>query len=76
MVASSRTNAADKMRSQTVRLPGPGVRRRDTLDPVPGATSMRRNDMNEKSKTPTGEAYVFFFFRIRMVCCDCLRLLS
>ncbi len=61
MTTSSRTSTADKIRSQTVRLPGPGVRRRETLDPVPGVPSIRKVDLNEKSKTPTGEAYVFYF---------------
>ncbi len=70
MITSSsvtgRASTADKVRSQTVRLPGPGVRRRETLDPVPGGMSIRKVDTNEKSKTPTGDTYVlfslFFFF--------------
>ena len=53
---ANRTNTADKIRSQTVRLPGAGVRRRDTLDPVPGGSSIRKVDTNEKSRTPTGDA--------------------
>jgi len=57
---TSRTNTADKIRSQTVRLPGSGVRRRETLDPVPGGMSIRKVDTNEKSKTPTGDTYVLF----------------
>jgi len=56
MIASTRTNTVDKIRSQTVRLPGSGVRRRETIDPVPGGASMRKVDTSEKSKTPTGDA--------------------
>jgi MAP/microtubule affinity-regulating kinase len=56
MLTSNRTNTADKIRSQTVRLPGSGVRRRETIDPVPGGASMRKVDTSEKSKTPTGDA--------------------
>lgn len=56
---TARANTADKIRSQTVRLPGSGVRRRETLDPVPGGgMSMRKVENNEKSKTPTGDTYV------------------
>jgi len=58
---ASRTNTADKIRSQTVRLPGSGVRRRETLDPVPGGMSIRKFDTNEKPKTPTGDTYVLVF---------------
>ena len=62
MIASnsitSRTNTNDKIRSQTVRLPGSGVRRRETIDPVPGGMSIRKVDANEKPKTPTGDTYV------------------
>ena len=58
---TSRANTADKIRSQTVRLPGSGVRRRETLDPVPGGMSIRKIDPNDKSRTPTGEPYVYFF---------------
>jgi hypothetical protein len=57
---TNRANTADKIRSQTVRLPGSGVRRRETLDPVPGGMSIRKVDTNEKSKTPTGDTYVLF----------------
>ncbi|CAF0992093.1 unnamed protein product [Adineta steineri] len=60
---SNRTNAVDKLRSQTVRLPGAGVRRRETIDPVPGGASMRKVDMAEKCKTPTGDT-AFFESRI------------
>lgn len=55
MLSSNRTNTADKIRSQTVRLPGSGVRRRETLDPVPGNVSIRKVDNNEKTRTPTGD---------------------
>jgi hypothetical protein len=57
---TARTSTADKIRSQTVRVPGGGVRRRETLDPVPSSgMSIRKVDTNEKPKTPTGDAYVF-----------------
>ncbi|CAF1066745.1 unnamed protein product [Adineta ricciae] len=60
---SNRTNAVEKLRSQTVRLPGTGVRRRETIDPVPGGASMRKVDTSDKCKTPTGDA-AFFESRI------------
>lgn len=56
--ASSRTNAVDKLRSQTVRLPASGVRRRETMDPVPGgggAGGMRKMDHSDRSKATAGE---------------------
>ncbi|CAF0911570.1 unnamed protein product [Rotaria sordida] len=56
---TTRTNTIDKIRSQTVRLPATGVRRRETLDPVPGVTSARKVDNNEKPKTPTGDTTTF-----------------
>jgi hypothetical protein len=52
---TNRSSTTEKIRSQTVRLPGSGVRRRDTLEPVPGGASMRKMDPNEKSRTPTGD---------------------
>ncbi|CAF4410655.1 unnamed protein product [Rotaria socialis] len=59
MIASNsitnRTNTVDKIRSQTVRLPGSGVRRRETLDPVPGGMANRKVDPMDKPKTPTGD---------------------
>ncbi len=61
LTTSTRATTADKIRSQTVRLPGPGVRRRETIDPV---SSIRKADPNEKPKTPTGEAYVFIIHYI------------
>jgi hypothetical protein len=54
----NRMNIADKPRSQTVRVSGTGVRRRETIDPVPGGSgsgAMRRLDSNEKSKVNPGE---------------------
>ena len=48
---NTRTNPVDKPRAQTVRLPGTGVRRRETIDPVPGG--MRKVD--EKNKVTGGE---------------------
>ncbi|CAF0793681.1 unnamed protein product [Rotaria sp. Silwood1] len=56
---TNRTNTVDKIRSQTVRLPGTGVRRRETLDPVPSGISARKSDSNEKPKTPTGDTTTF-----------------
>lgn len=54
--ASSRSNPAEKARSQTVRLPGSGVRRRETLDPVPSSMAAKKLDTSDKPKTPTGDA--------------------
>jgi len=54
--ATPRTNVVDKPRSQTVRLPGTGVRRRETIDPVPGGGPMRKIDPNnDKNKINIGE---------------------
>ena len=62
--STNRTNNTEKLRSQTVRLPATGVRRRETLDPVPGGMSMRKVDNNnsEKPKTPTGDTYVLYIY--------------
>lgn len=61
MITSNRPNTTDKVRPQTVRVSGTGVRRRETLDPVPGGGINKRSvDINnDKPKTPTGDAYVF-----------------
>lgn len=61
MMTSNRSSVTEKVRAQTVRLPGAGVRRRETIDPVPGNMSGRKMDHNEKLKTPTGETYVYQF---------------
>lgn len=81
---TNRTNTSDKGRSQTVRLPATGVRRRETLDPVPGGMSIRKVDNNsasDKPKTPTGDTYVFYVHKylsawFLFVCCDCLHFAS
>ena len=77
-MSSNRSSVTEKIRAQTVRLPGAGVRRRETIDPVPGGMVSRKFDSTDKSKTPTGEAYVFLncLLFVCMSCCDCLRLLS
>lgn len=78
-MASNRSSVTEKIRAQTVRIPGAGgVRRRETIDPVPGGMASRKFDTTDKSKTPTGEAYVYLhcLLFVCMSCCDCLRLLS
>lgn len=77
-MASNRSSVTEKIRAQTVRLPGAGVRRRETIDPVPGGMASRKFDSTDKSKTPTGETYVVLncLLFVCMSCCDCLRLLS
>ncbi|CAF4361976.1 unnamed protein product, partial [Rotaria magnacalcarata] len=56
---TNRTNTVEKIRSQTVRLPGSGVRRRETLDPVPSGMANRKVDTGDKPKTPIGDGTSF-----------------
>lgn len=65
---TNRTTTIDKIRSQTVRVSGSGVRRRETLDPVPSSMSNRKTDTNEKPKTPTGDKYVLTIVRLVIIC--------
>lgn len=56
----NRTNPTEKGRSYTVRVPATGVRRRETIDPVPGGGPMRKVDNHDKTKTTSQEPYVFY----------------
>lgn len=46
----NRPHVTEKGRSNTVRVPGSGVRRRETIDPVPGGGPMRKMDNHDKSR--------------------------